>query len=218
MLIVGWYFASRTSRGNHLCSTRSTLGKRAQKVSSAPIFLTPSVITAKGQSKFKFNGLHVPRTGKSDFTREFSRIGKYFLEGGDCSMISYGQRGVGKSKFLWDFEEGKAIELCEKIIDSDINETSVYELSVLQVINDEVSSQRRTNPRSLIFLRALRTKRERIRTKKMTRREARGGKLLSSIGTQTSPIKLRIVPPSSIKRRGAPNMPNTLPTSPRLLQ
>lgn len=46
-------------------------------------------------------------------------------------MISYGQRGVGKSKFLWDFEEGKAIELCEKIIDSDINETSVYELSVL---------------------------------------------------------------------------------------
>ena len=78
--------------------------------------------TNRGISEFEFNGLYIENEKDKDVKKEVYNLAKYFVSGGNASIISYGQKGTGKSDFLWNLENGFLVRLMECIIDNDETE------------------------------------------------------------------------------------------------
>ena len=75
--------------------------------------------TTRGFSEFEFNGVYVDNGKDKDVQKEVYNLAKYFVSGGNASIVSYGQKGTGKSDFLWSLENGLLFRLIECIIDND---------------------------------------------------------------------------------------------------
>lgn len=94
------------------------------------------VESKRGEMEFKFDSI-LDRNSKDKAAME-SQMGKlveYYKLGGNISVITYGQKGIGKSSFLWSEGNGFAINVVNKII-SECPQNTDFEFAAVRVTNE----------------------------------------------------------------------------------
>lgn len=94
------------------------------------------VNSKRGDMEFNFSSiLDRNKKDRSGVDTEMDKLIDYYKCGGNISVLTYGQKGIGKSGFLWSENNGFVINIVNKIL-TECPDNTEFEFSAIRVTNE----------------------------------------------------------------------------------
>lgn len=98
------------------------------------------VATKRGDTTFEYSSIYIDdsKEAQQSLDKETKPLVEYFLKGGNISCVCYGQKGLGKSSFLWEGEQSIVQRIVNRVLNTEDHRFERFEFVAARVSNENV--------------------------------------------------------------------------------